>query len=126
MKGLDLIERDRAAPIEPVSGRGPLVIEGILRFSGDAADERERRLVLASRRVLKVDTPRRKHGRNHATEQVGRYAADKPAGGAKARHADSDVEAGTSNRRHDGVAPIHRTERAGNRSRRLRNSAAWF
>src|SRR5258707_1300184 len=110
MKGLDLIERDRAAPIEPVSGRGPLVIEGILRFTGDAADEGERRLVLASRRVLKVDLRGGSMVGNHAAEQVGRYAADKPRRCAKTRDADGDVEARASNHRNDGVAPIRRSD----------------
>src|SRR5882757_9571298 len=110
MKGLDLIERDRASPIEPVSGRGPLVIEGILRFTGDGADERERGLVLAPRRVSKVNLRGGSMIGNHAAEQVGRYTADKPRRCAETRDADGDVEAGASNRSYDGVASIRRFE----------------
>ncbi len=59
MNGFDLIEGDGAAPIDPVSGRGPLVVEGILRLAGDGAHERKRRLVLAPRRISKLDLPKR-------------------------------------------------------------------
>ena len=45
---------------------------------------------------------------NHAAEQIGRDAADEPRRCAETRHADSDVEAGTSRHGHAGVAPVHR------------------
>jgi len=55
MDCFDLIEGDGAVPVDPVSGRGALVIEGILWLTPNGADERERRLVLAPRRVSKFD-----------------------------------------------------------------------
>src|ERR1035441_3911224 len=102
---IDPVERDRAASVAPVAGRGALVIEGVLRFAIDAADEGQRRLVLAACRVPKIDLRGAGMVGDHAAERVGRYAADKPCRRAETRHADGDVETGTSERRHDGVAP---------------------
>ena len=48
---------------------------------------------------------------NHAAEEIGRDAAHKPCWCAKTRHADGDVEAGTSGNRHGRIAPVHGFDR---------------
>ncbi len=44
---------------------------------------------------------------DHAAEQIGRDTADKSRGRAETRHADGDIEARTSDHRHERVAPVH-------------------
>src|SRR5258708_37389101 len=105
MHSLDFIERDRAGPVDPVAGRGRLVIEGILRLTANGADEGERGLMLAARRISEVDPRGQGMVGNHAAEKIGRDAADEPRGCAETRHADSDVEPGTARPGHAGVTP---------------------
>src|ERR1700682_1180304 len=110
MDSFDLIEGDGAVPVDPVSGRGALVIEGILWLTPNGADERERRLVLAPRLVSKFDLRGQGMVGNHAAEQVGRNTAHKPCRCAETRHPDGDVEAGTTSHGYGRVAPIRRLD----------------
>src|SRR2546430_11496867 len=107
MDCFDFIERDGAAPIAPVSGRGLLVIKGILRLTGDGTYEGKRCLVVAARRIAKVDLRRERVVSNHATEEISRDAAHKTRRCAKTRHTDSDIETRAPYHGHDGIAPIH-------------------
>src|ERR1700722_12167586 len=107
MDGLDLVERNRAAPIRPVPGCSPLVIEGILRFAADTAHERQRRLMYAARRIPKLDLRGPGMVGNQASEEIGRNAPHNPGCGAEPRRADGDVEARPPDHRHNGIAPVH-------------------
>ena len=77
-----------------------------MRLARDGADERERRLAIAARRVAKVDLRGRRVVGNHAAEEIGRDAADKPRRRAETRHADRDVETGSPDNRHGRVASV--------------------
>src|SRR5437762_1599115 len=55
MDRVDFAEGNGAAAIDPISGRASFVIESVLRFACDGAHEGERTLMLAARRVSKLD-----------------------------------------------------------------------
>jgi hypothetical protein len=57
--------------------------------------------------MAKIDLRRQSVIGDHAPEQVGRNAADKSRLDSEPRHADSDVEAGSADRGHERVAPVH-------------------
>ena len=104
----DPVEGDGALPIGPVSGRRRLVIERILRLAPHVTDERKRRLMLAARRIAKVDLGAKRMVRDDASEKIGRDASDESRRGAEARHADSDVKTGSPSNRNGRVAPVNR------------------
>src|SRR5258708_26172416 len=103
-----LIEGDGTTLVDPVSGRGRLVIKGILWLTASGADERERGLMRTTRCISKLDLRGQSVVGNHAAEKIGRDTANEPSLCAETRHADGDVEAGTSRHGHDGVAPVQR------------------
>src|SRR5438046_6323262 len=111
MNCFDLFERDGATPIGPVPGRRRLVIESILRLTPYVADERESRLMLAARRIAKVDLGRERVVCDDTSEEIGRDAAHKARRCAQTRHADSDVEAGTPGNRHGRVTSVYGFDR---------------
>ena len=104
---LDLIEGNAAALIDPVSGRRRLVIKGILRLAPNVADERERRLVIAARRIAKFDLRGQRMVGYDAAEQISRDAAHKARRCAQTRDADGDVETGSPSHRYGRVAAVH-------------------
>jgi len=107
MDRFDLVEGDRAVPIDPVSGCRRLVVENILRLTPDVANERERRLMLTARRVAKVDLRHACVVCDHTSEKIGRDAAHKPRRRTQTRHADGDVEARSAGDRYGRVAPVN-------------------
>jgi hypothetical protein len=94
-----------------VPRRRALVIEGILRLAADGSHEGQRGLVVAARREAKIDLRRPGVIGDHASEEIGRDAAHESCLDPEPRHADGDVEAGSADRRHERVAPIHARHR---------------
>ncbi len=111
MDCLDPVERQRAAAIGPVPRRRAFVIERIARLAGNGSHEGKRGLVIAARRKAEIDLRRQGVIGDHASEEIGRDAADESCLNPEPRQADGDIEAGSADDRHERVAPIRGRDR---------------